>query len=171
MSDDDLLVLPGVWNFDYQYFAGETASRFFAELRDNRRIMGRRCLSCQRLLIPARSYCDACYVETGDWEQVGDTGTLDAFAIIQAQFPGLPEPPLVIGFVTLDGADSAILNFVRGVDLSDPEAAGERLLSDTRVDVKFAEEPQGRITDFHFVLARNSSAETPRVPHGGTKST
>lgn len=152
MNDDDLLVLPGNWNFDYQYFAGETASRFFAELRDNRRIMGRRCPSCKRLLIPARSYCDACYVETGDWEEVGLEGTIEAFAIIQAQFPGLPEPPLAIGFVTLDGADSAILNFIRGVDLSDADAAGERLFRQTRVQVVFEEEPQGRITDFHFVL-------------------
>ncbi|GAA0997246.1 Zn-ribbon domain-containing OB-fold protein [Acrocarpospora macrocephala] len=151
MNPDDLLVLPGNWNFDYRYFAGATASRFFAELRDNRRIMGRRCPSCRRLLIPARSYCDACYVETGDWEEAGLEGTVEAFAIIATQFPGLPEPPLVIGFVTLDGADSAILNFVRGVDLSDVEAAGRRLFEQTRVRVVFAGDPQGRITDFHFV--------------------
>lgn len=150
---DDLLVIPGNWNFDYQYFAGETASRFFAELRDHRRIMGRRCPSCHRLLIPARSYCDACYVETGGWEEVGLSGTLEAFAIIMTQFPGLPAPPLATGFVTLDGADSAILNFIRGVDLSDPDAAGDRLLTRTRVDVVFADDPAGRITDFHFVLA------------------
>jgi uncharacterized OB-fold protein len=152
VNDDDLLVLPGNWNFDYQYFAGETASRFFAELRDNRRIMGRRCPSCERLLIPARSYCDGCYVETGGWEEVDLEGTIEAFAIIQAQFPGLPEPPLAIAFVTLDGADSAILNFIRGLDLSDADAAGERLFRQTRVHVVFEDEPQGRITDFHFVL-------------------
>jgi uncharacterized OB-fold protein len=153
VNSEDLLVLPGNWNFDYQYFAGETASRFFAELRTGRRIMGRRCPSCQRLLIPARSYCDACYVETGDWEEVGLEGTIEAFTIIQAQFPGLPEPPLVIGFVTLDGADSAILNFIRGLDLSDIEVAGRRLFEQTRVKVVFDDEPRGRITDFHFVLA------------------
>ncbi|MET7393744.1 zinc ribbon domain-containing protein [Dactylosporangium sp. NPDC005572] len=156
MTTDDLLVLPGNWNFDYQYFAGETASRFFAELRDRRRIMGRRCPSCRRLLIPARSYCDVCYVETGEWEEVGLSGTLEAFAIILAHFPGLPEPPLAIGFVTLDGADSAILNFVRGVDLTDADAAGARLLRETRVDVVFSAEPAGRITDFHFVISSST---------------
>lgn len=151
MTDHELLELPGNWNFDYHYFAGETASRFFAELRDQR-IMGRRCPSCQRLLIPARSYCDACYVATGDWEEVALEGTLEAFAIVETQFPGLPAPPLAIGFVTLDGADSAILNFVRGVDLSDADAAGQRMFDETRVRVVFAEQPEGRITDFHFEL-------------------
>jgi uncharacterized OB-fold protein len=153
VSDEDLLVLPGRWEFDYQYFAGATASHFFAELRDNQRIMGRRCPSCGRLLIPARSYCDACYVETGDWEQVSLVGRLEAFAIVTTQFPGLPAPPLAIGFATLDGADSAILNFIEGIDLSDVDAAGQRLFTQKRVAVKFAANRQGRITDFHFVLA------------------
>lgn len=152
MNAEDLLVLPGNWNFDYQYFAGETATRFFAELRDNRRIMGRRCDGCSRLLVPARSYCDACYLETGEWQEVGLEGTLDAFAILLAPFPGLPDPPLAIGFVTLDGADSAILNFIRGLDLSDPDAAGDVLFKRSRVRVVFEDQPLGRITDFHFTV-------------------
>ena len=147
---EGLLCLPGTWNFDYTYFAGETASRFFAELRDSKRILGRRCPSCQRLVIPARAYCDACYVEMGDWEQVGETGTIEAFTILTTAFPGLPEPPLVIAFVTLDGADSAVLNFVEGVDLSDQDAAGTYLFSNDRVQVVFSEKREGRITDFHF---------------------
>ena len=150
MPTEELLLLPGTWNFDYTYFAGETASRFFAELRDNLTILGRRCPSCQRLVVPARSYCDACYVEMGDWEQVAETGTIEAFTILTSAFPGLPEPPLVIAFVTLDGADSAILNFVEGVDLSDSDAAGQYLFANDRVRVVFSEKREGRITDFHF---------------------
>jgi uncharacterized protein len=150
MPADDLLLLPGTWNFDYTYFAGETASRFFAELRDNKRILGRRCPSCERLVIPARSYCDACYVEMGDWEPVAEIGTIEAFTILTTAFPGLPQPPLVIAFVTLDGADSAILNFVEGVDLADEDAAGKYLFANDRVRVVFSEQRAGRITDFHF---------------------
>ena len=148
---DDLLVLPGNWNFDYTYFAGRTASTFFAELRDHQRIVGRRCPSCRKLFVPARSYCDACYLETSpEWEEVGSTGTIEAFTILSTQFPGLPEPPLAIAFVTLDGADSAILNFVEGVDLSNEAAAGEFFFANDRVKVVFSDERAGRITDFHF---------------------
>ncbi|HEY6787551.1 MAG TPA: OB-fold domain-containing protein [Trebonia sp.] len=150
MPPEELLLLPGTWHFDYTYFAGETASRFFAELRDNLTILGRRCPSCQRLVVPARSYCDACYLEMGGWEPVGETGTIEAFTILTAAFPGLPEPPLVIAFVTLDGADSAILNFVEGVDLSDSDAAGQYLFAHDRVRVVFSDKREGRITDFHF---------------------
>ena len=150
MPAEELLLLPGTWNFDYTYFAGETATRFFAELRDNLAILGRRCPSCRRLVVPARSYCDACYVEMGGWEPVGETGTIEAFTILTTAFPGLPEPPLVIAFVTLDGADSAILNFVEGVDLRDSGAAGKYLFANDRVRVVFSEKREGRITDFHF---------------------
>ena len=150
MPPEELLLLPGSWNFDYTYFAGETASRFFAELRDNLTILGRRCPACQRLVVPARSYCDACYVQMGDWEPVGEAGTIEAFTILTTAFPGLPEPPLVIAFVTLDGADSALLNFVEGVDLSDCDAAGQFLFAHDRVRVVFSDKREGRITDFHF---------------------
>ena len=156
-TEAELLRLPGTWNFEYTYFAGETASRFFAELRDNRRVMGRRCPACRRLLVPARSFCDACFEPTTSWEAVGEVGEIDTFTILTATFPGLPEPPLVIAFVTLEGADTAILNFVRGVDLSDIDAAGEFLFDHPSVRVVFDETRHGRITDFHFELERPSA--------------
>jgi uncharacterized OB-fold protein len=147
-----LLRLPATWNFDYTYFAGETASRFFGELETNARIMGRRCPSCDRLLVPARSFCDACYVATAAWEDVGPGGDIETFTIIEASFPGLPDPPLVIAFVTLDGADTALVNFVHGVDLSDIDGAAQYLFDHGRVRVEFAEQRNGRMTDFHFRL-------------------
>lgn len=155
-EDVPLLRLPATWKFDYTYFAGATASRFFAELKENARIMGRRCPTCRRVLVPARSFCDACYESTTTWEVVGEEGEIETFSILQARFPGLPEPPLVIAFVTLDGADTAILNFVHGVDLSDLDAAVDTLLEYARVRVAFAPERYGRITDFHFELHRPS---------------
>ena len=115
---DDLITIHGRWEFEYEYFAGEAASRFFRELRDNGRIMGTVCPSCGRVLVPARSFCDACFEPTDEWREIGTHGRVDAFSILTATFPGLPEPPLAIGYVTLDGADTALLNFITGIDLA-----------------------------------------------------
>lgn len=161
LNSTDLITIQGSWNFNYTYFAGEVATRFFNELKENRRIMGSLCPSCKRLLVPARAFCDACMERTTDWQSVGTQGTLETFTIITTAFPGLPEPPIVMAYVTLDGADTALINVVRGEDLSDIQAAAKRLNSQPRVTVRFVEDPKGRITDFWFEL----------LPKSGTSAT
>jgi uncharacterized OB-fold protein len=146
-----LITIAGHWDFDYTYYAGAAASRFFGELRRGR-IVGTLCPQCQRVLVPARTFCDACFTDTTEWKEVGLHGILETFTILTSSIPGSPEPPFVVGYVTLEGASTAVLNFVEGVDLSDLDAAGEALLRRPRVRVVFNESPQGRITDFKFIL-------------------
>lgn len=156
MEESDLITIPGRWAFDYNYFAGEAASRFFNELGQHRRIMGTRCPHCKRVLVPARGFCDTCMEKTDEWVEVGPQGTLETFTIITTAFPGLPKPPIIMAYVTLDGADTALINLVTGLNLRlDPaeiEAAAKRLNKLPRVVTKFIEKPAGRITDFSFEL-------------------
>ena len=70
ITNEDLLIIPAHWNFEYRYFAGATATRFFRELREDRRIMGTRCDGCKRTLVPARAYCDACFLPTSEWVEI-----------------------------------------------------------------------------------------------------
>lgn len=148
---EHLLTIDGHWDFQYSYFAGKSASRFFEGLR-NREILGSVCPQCERVLVPARGFCDACFVDTTEWRAVSEHGTLEAFTILTSSFPGLPEPPLVVGYVKLDGASTAVLNFVKGIDLTDFDEAGAQLLTQPRVRLQFKEECEGRITDFYFVI-------------------
>lgn len=152
MSDVELISIPGLWAFHYNYFAGANASRFFKELKEKRHIMGTRCPGCRRVLVPARGFCDACMQYTNEWIEVGPAGTLETFTIIATQFPGLPKPPLVMAYVTLDGADTALINVVTGMDLSDIEAAAVQLNRLPRVRTRYVDDPKGRITDFSFEL-------------------
>lgn len=151
VSGDTNIVIEGNWNFDYTYFAGATATRFFREL-EAKRLYGTRCTSCKRVLVPARSFCDACFASTDEWVEVGPEGVLETFTIITAQFPGLPKPPVVMAYVTLDGADTALVNLIKGVDVDDLEQATALLQSNPRVRCVFKTKPEGRITDVHFEL-------------------
>lgn len=148
------VTIEGHWDFRYTYYAGAAASRFFHELRE-KRIVGTHCPKCDRVLVPARGFCDACFVEIDEWREVATVGRLETFTILTTAFPGLPEPPVVVGYVTLDGADTAVLNAITGVDLSDIDRAGEFLLSLPRMRVAFKDECQGRITDFTFEVAES----------------
>jgi len=153
-NENELITIPGRWDFEYRYFAGQTASRFFIELRDHQRIMGTRSAKSGRVLVPARSFSDAEYAPTTDWVETGPGGVLEVFTIVATKFPGLPDPPFVLGYVTLDGAGTAILNHVTGVDLTDLNAAAEILMKQPRVKAIFKDKREGRITDFHFELEK-----------------
>lgn len=99
---------------------------------------------------------------TTDWRSVGPEGTLETFTIITTAFPGLPKPPILMAYVTLDGADTALINVVRGEDLSNIQAAAKRLNAQPRVTVRFVEDPNGRITDFWFELLPEPSSSNAK---------
>lgn len=150
----ELITIPAKWDFEYRYFAGATASRFFGEIQRNGRIFGARCGSCGKVLVPARAFCEACYVATDEWIEVGPGGVLDVFTIVATKFPGLPDPPFVMGYVTLDGGDTAILNHVHVAGLEDVDLAAKRLMGRPRVIARFSDQREGRITDFYFELEK-----------------
>ena len=97
--------------------------------------------------------CEKSFAPCDGWKEVGHEGTIEAATIVTAQFENLPPPPYAIAYVRLDGAGTALVNFVRGVDLSDVPAAMAKLKPGARVKVAFVDKPAGRITDFHYVLA------------------
>lgn len=147
------LVIPAEWHVRYNYPAGETATRFFAALRE-KRILATRCSASGVSYLPPRAYCERSFQPCDSWIEAGHEGTVEAATIVSAAFENLPPPPYAIAYVRLDGVDTALLNFVRGIDLADLPAAAARLQPGARVRVVFKDAPEGRITDFHYeVLA------------------
>lgn len=141
------------WDLTYTHSADAVTAHFLRTLRDEGKVLGVRCPICRRVLAPARPICDRDFCEVGDWVELGMAGTLELFTIMYLAIEGLPKPPYVLAYVTLDGADTAIGGFLEGVDLSSPETALERLAVGARVDVALRDERHGRITDLYFRLA------------------
>ncbi len=63
-----------------------------------------------------------------------------------------PPPPYAFGYVLLDSADTALGGFIKGLDLSDPAVAAQKLKVGTRVTAKFADKRVGDVLDFWFEL-------------------
>jgi uncharacterized OB-fold protein len=137
------------WDITYTHATGKTAGKFLTELALNR-ILGIRCPKCERVLVPPRSFCDRCFVETKQWIQVRNEGFIEAFTIVHHKFQGFPDPPWAVISVRLDGADTAIQNIVKGLDLHNIMEAKEKLKIGERAKVVFKKEPEGRVTDFWF---------------------
>lgn len=149
----DRLIVEQHWDIRYQHPADDVAARFFETLRDEKRLVGIRCPKCERVLIPPRPFCDRDFVETDGWVDVANEGVIELFTVVYLKTPGLPDPPYAIAYVRPDGADTAIMNLVKGVDLSEPAAAADALAIGGRLRAEFIDERQGRISDFYYVPA------------------
>ena len=136
----------------YDYALGEVAGKFMDGLR-NRQILATRCSKSAMVYLPPRAFCERSFEKCDSWVEAGTFGVIETSTIVVRGFEGSRPPPIAIAFVRLDGVDSAIANYIEGLDMSDVDQAMQVIKPGTRVKVEFIPEPQGRVTDFYFVLA------------------
>jgi uncharacterized protein len=153
---NDENVIYGEWHVRYRYSIGKVAGKFFEGLKQ-KRIIATHCSKCGISFLPPRAYCERSFEPCDGWIEAGQEGVIEASTIVTAAFENLPTPPYAIAFVRLDGVSTAMINFVRGLDLSNVEQAAGCLKPGTRVRVLFKDSPEGRITDFHYVLSSTQS--------------
>ena len=97
---------------DYLYAASPEESAFYRGLAEGR-ILGQRCPACQKVYVPPRSACPVDGVATTDEVELGHTGTVTTFCIVNVPFLGQRiTPPYVSAYVLLDGADIALLHLI-----------------------------------------------------------
>ena len=144
--------LQGGWSVRYNYAMGPADIKFFTSLREEAKIIAPKCPKCGLVMLPPRSFCERCFVSAEEWVEVRREGTIQAFTIVPVKFESLPDPPYAIAYVLLDGADTALVNFVKNVDLSDIFQAAKKLAIGKRVKVVFKKRRKGLITDFHYEL-------------------
>jgi hypothetical protein len=138
------LVYQGRIKVPYTWSVGEVGSRFFKELRDNKRILGKRCPECQKVLVPARKVCGKCSQQTEEWVEVGDGGTAETFTVVRYSTPIQPlKPPFGYGIIRLDGADTGMAHLLCGTD-----PAGWKV--GMRVKAVFKEKRTGNILDIAY---------------------
>jgi len=135
-------------NYPYNYSAGRLLSFFFRELRDEKKIYGRKCSKCGKVYIPPRPVCGPCFAKTNEWVEVGPQGTLECFTVVYFTFldpmTGKKRPvPYGYGLVKLDRADTRIQHFLSE---NDPK----KLRVGMRVEAVFNEEREGKLSDIKF---------------------
>ena len=142
----------------YDYAFGEVVGTFMDGLK-NRKILATRCSKSAMVYLPPRAFCERSFEKCDSWVEAGQEGVIEASTIVVRGFEGSRPPPIAVAFVRLDGVDSAIVNYVEGLDLSDVEAAMQRIRPGARVRVGFVDEPRGSVTDFFFVLAEDDGGK------------
>ncbi len=126
----------------FRYAVGATASRFFKELRDNRKIFGTECPVCKKVLVPARSYCSCCRKKTERWVELGQSGSL-------AGWTGGENEQTIPCLVRLQGADTLFVHRLSNYKRIE-------LREGLPLEVVWQEERTGSINDIAFFQPKES---------------
>ena len=143
-KDIDPQVLESRINVPYSWWAGDTASRFFTSPRDAKKLLGTRCDRCGKVFVPPRKTCPLCFIKEMGWVELSGRGTIESYTVARRQLAALKKKaPVIFGLIRLDGADTAILHHIGGID---PGAVKIGL----RVRAHFAAKRSGTIEDIDY---------------------
>ena len=143
-KDIEPMVHKSVINIPYNWWAGDTASKFLIAIRDEQKILGTKCRKCSRVFIPPRKICPTCFTENKEWVSVSDVGIVQAFTVARRQLAAMKKKvPICFGLIKLEGADTALLHYLGEVDIADIKIG-------MRVKAKFAKERDGKTTDIDY---------------------
>ncbi|MBW1677272.1 MAG: Zn-ribbon domain-containing OB-fold protein [Deltaproteobacteria bacterium] len=144
LSEVEPLVINSQINVPYDWWAGETASRFFIDIRDDQKILGTRCEKCHKVFVPPRKTCPRCFCEQTSWVELPPEGELVTYTIAWRQLPALPKKaPVIFGLIKLDGADTALLHYLDEID-------PDRIKIGMRLTASFANNRKGNILDIKY---------------------
>ena len=111
---------------DYIYCAGLATSRFLRAVAD-KRLVGQRCPVCKKVYVPPRGCCPTDGVATEEDVELGHTGTVTSFCVVNVPFMGtLMEIPYVSALILLDGTDIPIMHLIQEVPY-DQVHSGQRV--------------------------------------------
>ncbi len=118
-------VLSAKWEpkLKYAWDNGPAIGRYLAELK-NGKIIGKKCDKCHRIMIPPRMFCELCWVPSGEWVYVEDTGIVNTWIIGHVDWKAARLDikggvrPITLSIIEIDGASKGmgILHHLGEVD-------------------------------------------------------
>jgi len=138
-------IVDDVIKINYKYTMGGQ-SKFFIELKDKKKLLGTKCRKCGKIWMPPRIGCSECF-ESSDWVEMKQTGVIEVSTIVWYTTSAfIKVVPYAVGFVRLDGADTAMLQGIFSESL-----IPSKVKKGKRVRAVFLKEREGKMTDFFFV--------------------
>jgi uncharacterized protein len=128
--------------FDYTRSTGPVVGRFLTGLRDGVVVGGR--TSAGEVVVPPLEFDPVTHEPTTEFVEVGPGGTVVSWVWVPEPVKDQPfDRPFAFALVTLDGATKP---FLHALDVSSPDEVSTGM----RVQLRFAEERVGAITDIVF---------------------
>lgn len=151
LSEEDIqekAVLYAEWypKFEYAYDCGIGYGRYLAEFKKGR-IVGTRCKKCDRVLLPARYFCEWCWRPVDEWIFLRDTGVVNTFVISYTDWLARPsKEPGFPAMIEVDGSGGVAIMGKLGEVTRDTVKIGMRV----KAVWKPEEEREGSVTDIMY---------------------
>lgn len=143
-TEEEILVSERNFDSIFSYTAGVTRSKFLTELRDNKKIVGTKCHSCNKVWVPARSICVKCFASLKEFVELRNVGIVETYSLIKISRDFYPtKPPFILCIIKLEGADTGLVHFINEIDPKDVKIG-------MRVEAVFKEERIGSILDIKY---------------------
>lgn len=98
---------------EYQYTAGLAQSRYLRGMAEGV-FLGERCPACHKVYVPPRGSCPTDGVATTDRVELGNTGTVTTYCVVNVPFQGQSiEIPYICAQILLDGANIAFMGLIQ----------------------------------------------------------
>lgn len=92
----------------YRWSAGVAIGTYLENLRSGR-LVGVRCRSCGRVMVPPRMFCEECFTAVSEFVPVQDTGRVNTFAICYIRTDASRQKrPQIPAVIELDGASKGM---------------------------------------------------------------
>lgn len=95
----------------FAWDTGVAINRYLAELK-NGKIIAKECRQCNRIMLPPRMFCELCFIPSGDWVYVKDTGVINTFSICHVNWDASRvkkgESPHLPAVIEIDGASEGM---------------------------------------------------------------
>lgn len=139
---------PLAWQGDLpvtnRYTFGIAGEKFFRAIKDEGRILGTHCPDCDILYVPGTIFCERCLAKLDDWVDVGTSGEVDTFTLLNVNLDGSPsDEPQLIAFIRF--GDGGIIHRLGEVD---PEEIEIGMM--VQAVFKPPEERTGSILDINY---------------------
>ncbi len=138
------LICEGQIKIPYSWPAGKLGSHFLATLRDRMQLLGLRCPSCEKVLVPP-TRCLSCDRVGTEWVQVGPQGVLEVWTVVRTPISSIQVLPVpyAVGVICLDGADTGLVHLLGDVDFN-------KLRNGVRVEPVYNPNRRGHLLDIRY---------------------
>ncbi len=142
-------VVEGSFPVQFRYTTGVAGETFFKKLKEEGKIFGTRCNTCQYTYLPPRLFCERCFSELEEWVDVGLDGELYSYALVYRDLNGDSlEHPQIVGLIKFLHADSLFFHYI----LADPSYL--RIGMKVQAIIKPARQRKGHISDIKGFVPR-----------------